>query len=1212
VFVWGAILMILSVTQCFALSPGIEYLSDLRERLEDVEQSWGLLGFDTAAHTPAQAPLPIRIKDRQYAKGLGTHANSQIVVALDGEYKTFEAEIGLQWQEGKVGTVIFQVFVDGRKCFDSGVMRRDDPARPIRIRAAGARSLRLVATDAGDGIICDGANWAEARLIRDPRVKSKTGAEAKPMDIAPFARVMTCDPERTEGARSGRLEEFRAEDVFLEWEIPPAENGAYTVPVYKDGRGCIGLQWAERRVLAELSLQLADAGQAHSLDGVQVQYWSSAGRVDGWGTIGQTLWQGRWEPLPGKAEKHDGRWIFHIAESVPEFQSGAGVQKVRWLFPPSTKPVAIRQISALSRSKWAVGEFQIESEKPMPGQQGDIEIYNGYLENQAGSPLRCKWDLGSPLRLKLRYTALPKLPDRTVIRLQLPDGAFGVAVEDVLQNGCVYIRDFGVFVTCEPARISLAQYKRKIAGRKTVLERVREMPDQTFVQAMKKLLNPASNHDPMLLSLACDNHKFAVERQGTIRILSPDHFLYYEGEIRPRFGSGKNETLTRHLEGNWLPVPVITVKENGIIYRQRTFVTPYDKEPSPELPEWLNRKPLCVIELTVENSQPHAADATLSLSFLANRAKPGSDATAMESLLPPKAVDTGIVVSKDGRLFAFADTGESAIWKQTVQDNALVLSGAIPAQDSVRCVIYIPGWAMSPDEHVSLQGGPDLLADVKAYWERVLAPAMQVKAPEPLWEDIYRASQMHCLMAARNERDGALVVPWIASVSYGPLDTESQAVILGMDAVGHLEFARRALDYFISRYNPDGLLANGYTLMGTGQHLWTLAHHYGLAQDRIWLKQVAPRLEQSCRWIVRQCEKTRRSDAHGEKMPEHGLVPPGVLADWERYAYYFYANGYYYMGLKAVASALQDIGYPGAQDLLEDAERYRADILRAYRWNQARMPVLPLSDGTRVPAYPSSVYCFGLTRDFYKGVSSIGHDVEVGGQHLINHGVLDPTGQDAEWITNYMEDVWFSLYPGLAGYPPERMKKEWFTCGGFSKLQPYYTRNADIYALRDDVKPFIRTYFNTLFPMLSTETLAFWEHFNTTGAWNKTHETGWFLEQTRLMLVMERGDDLWLAPFVTNHWLKDGMEVVVKNAPTRFGPVSYRIRSHAAKGYIEAIIEPPARNAPRQTVLRLRHPQGKKMQEIIVNGSPHSDFDPVRECIRIKPAAGEIRVKAKY
>ena len=148
--------------------------------------------------------------------------------------------------------------------------------------------------------------------------------------------------------------------------------------------------------------------------------------------------------------------------------------------------------------------------------------------------------------------------------------------------------------------------------------------------------------------------------------------------------------------------------------------------------------------------------------------------------------------------------------------------------------------------------------------------------------------------------------------------------------------------------------------------------------------------------------------------------------------------------------------------------------------------------------------------------------------------------------------------------------------------------------------------------LINEENLSLWEHFHNAGAWNKTHETGWFLCQTAMMFVMERGDELWLAPMITNRWLEDGKNVTVRNAPTRFGSVDYSIVSHANDGRIEASIEPPKRNPPKQIVIRIRHPQGKIMKSVTVDGKPYADFDPITETIRLSSTGQPmIRVRAE-
>ncbi|MEN6582237.1 MAG: hypothetical protein ABFD54_07275 [Armatimonadota bacterium] len=1042
-------------------------------------------------------------------------------------------------------------------------------------------------------------------------------SSADHMDIAPFARVVTCDPDRLDGARSGRLEEFRAEDVFLETEILQSRNKEYILPP-ANGKCCIGLQWPERRNLSRLSLQFRNTESIPPKSSVQVQYWSSEGRVDDWATIGQTLWQGKWAALPGDLNIKGKDLVLNIDGDVSEFKTGFGVQKIRWIISGVSGPVSVQKLSAYTVAQSSENRFRVQLDRRLEGKRAEVEVYNGYILDSAGrtASTKCHWDLASPLNLNLRFTTTPRLPDRTIIRFKLPDAAFGISVEDIVSHGCVYVPSSGLFATTEDSKTSIADYKKSIAGKKTVLERVRIMPDQTFEHAKAKLFNPTSNRDPILLSLACDNRKIIAQRDGSTEFdIVPDTVepLKYPYVMFRRFGSGKEEGLTRHLEDRWLPVPVATLRDNGITYTQRTFVAPLDKTQSGAAAKWIYGKPVGVVQFLLENIGNEATDASLLLSFIQRTYKPNSmEILKGEPLTTLRGVDNGALVIKDGVLFAYIEINDTSALQPSLRNNDFTLQGKLPAHATAQCNVYFPKFDIKPDEYATLTGADDLLQTTKTYWRRMLSSAMKINVPEPVINDIFAANQVHILLASRNEQDGALIQPWCGAGLYGPLDTETQPVILAMDLLGHHEFARRSLDYFLSRYNSMGCLANGYTLMGTGQNLWTIGEHYWLTRDEEWLNSIVPKLVKSCRWISDQRKKTMRLDPLGGKLPEYGLAPPGVLADWNRYSYYFYANGYYFAGMNAVANMLADIGYPQSSSLVKEARAYREDILRAYRWNQSRMPVLPLSNETWVPAYPSSMYCFGLTKDFYQGVSSVGHDVEVGANHLLELGVLEPKSNDGDWITNYMEDAWFFLSPGLANYSSDEMQKDWFTYGGFSKLQPYYTRYSDVLALRDDVKPFVRNYFNTMFPMLSLESLALWEHFNTAGAYNKTHETAWMLEQTRTMLLMERGDQLWIAPFATNNWMKNGMVVSVEDAPSKFGNISYKITSKVSCGYIEAEIHLPAGNTVKELVIRVRHPEEKRMRVVEVNNERHTDFYPSRECIRIKNPSSKMMVKISY
>lgn len=433
------------------------------------------------------------------------------------------------------------------------------------------------------------------------------------------------------------------------------------------------------------------------------------------------------------------------------------------------------------------------------------------------------------------------------------------------------------------------------------------MPDQSFEQAMAKTHNPIQDNGPTMLSLACDNRKFLVQQDGVILFNRSTDFVpqavvhpsEYKCMIQPQFGSGKCERPKRHLGGGWLPVLVSFFSEGGITYHQRTFVAPFGEQITAGLP-WLNDKPLFVAEFRIENMQSKAANAALKLDFLAD-VKKGQGAEIQQS-------DNGILAMSDGGLLAFMRLGDGSSLKLSLNGKSLELTGSMPAMSSTSITIYVPGWEANAEEFNSIPTAIELLPKVEAYWKAVLAPAMQIILPDPLLMDVICASQVHCLIAARNEENGSFVAPWIASMSYGPLESEANSIIRGMAYLGNLEFARRSLEFFIKRYSTEGFLTTGYTLMGTGWHLWTLGEYYRLTQDKAWLEKIAPEVARVCEWICKQRTKTKKLGSHATKVPEYGLMPPGVMADWNAFNYHFCLNGYYYAGLKSAAEALADIG----------------------------------------------------------------------------------------------------------------------------------------------------------------------------------------------------------------------------------------------------------------------------------------------------------------
>jgi len=115
---------------------------------------------------------PITLNGQVYPTGLGVHANSEIHIhATNLETPActrFQADVGVDDEVGSNGSVVFQVFADGVKLFDSGVMTGASATQHIDVGIGNKSDLRFVVTDAGNNSFYDHADWAGARLDCTP------------------------------------------------------------------------------------------------------------------------------------------------------------------------------------------------------------------------------------------------------------------------------------------------------------------------------------------------------------------------------------------------------------------------------------------------------------------------------------------------------------------------------------------------------------------------------------------------------------------------------------------------------------------------------------------------------------------------------------------------------------------------------------------------------------------------------------------------------------------------------------------------------------------------------------------------------------------------------------------------------------------------------------------------------------------------------------
>ena len=141
-----------------------KYLSDFEWKSDT--KGWGTIGKDNAV---SGEKLRLTGEDgsvKEYAKGIGTHAHSEIVYDLtDKNVNMFSAFVGVdRAMYNSPASIEFQVYVDGKKEYESGVMHGKDAQQFVEVDLAGAKELKLVATVGGDTNGSDHANWADAKL----------------------------------------------------------------------------------------------------------------------------------------------------------------------------------------------------------------------------------------------------------------------------------------------------------------------------------------------------------------------------------------------------------------------------------------------------------------------------------------------------------------------------------------------------------------------------------------------------------------------------------------------------------------------------------------------------------------------------------------------------------------------------------------------------------------------------------------------------------------------------------------------------------------------------------------------------------------------------------------------------------------------------------------------------------------------------------------
>ena len=684
-----------------------------------------------------------------------------------------------------------------------------------------------------------------------------------------------------------------------------------------------------------------------------------------------------------------------------------------------------------------------------------------------------------------------------------------------------------------------------------------------------------------LLGLKDLREEIGVARDGTILARERLSFGFGEDEITL---DDCLDTVTRVLIDGWRPGTVIEGRAGDLLVRQTAFVSFADE--NREIPALFVRT-----EVTRADGRPGKTQVRLRVKGL-----PAS-ATLQDGVLTcgsrPILATTGA-----GRL-----AGEGA---------AVEFDVDCPGTLDIVYPHGLGGAHAAPGVYRNA-GYSAALARFRSYWDELIAPAATVEVPEDRVNLMLKAVLAQvCINADGN------ILP------YGSMPSVYEGSLYGVEE----GFAMMALGYFglsgdAERYMDATYLHPEFLKKVEEYKTYSDRHQqyrnglqpmYAVSLARLtgnldWLSKHADLFRECAEWTFANRRKTMELE-NGEKPLHWGLLPKwsygGDIAELQCYA--LYANLACWRGLEDTAWMFQRLSDgETATRYLEEARAYRQDIDRAIEGNYR--------SGHKPPFLPLRLYAGEpVGDDYYQLFAGVLLDLmpfEMDSRHLawiVDYMEADnlifcglprfrrdagPGGLDGLYglgyaLTKLHQDKIDEFLLAFYAYLAFNLERGTFASRETNLLYASDLHAASAYPVPDMSDPIpcsSAVPVNYLRHMLVTEELA-----------------GPSLPSRTLRL-------LWAVP---RAWLRDGQQVRFERMPTHFGPVSCQVTSRAGEGRIEAVVTPPTREPWEAIKLRLRHPDGAKMERVTVNGAEWAQFDPEQETVTLLPGPDRFEVRVEY
>lgn len=829
----------------------------------------------------------------------------------------------------------------------------------------------------------------------------------------------------------------------------------------------------------------------------------------------------------------------------------------------------------------------------------DLAVQNVESVHSTWAYLLEHGDAGATRRLKQDPAYRPD-PRKLTIRLNdSGTRGFSLTVDQLRAHRAFWLPESDVFVSVGDNPINFDEHLASLAGQR-VLDRVAEGPEATRSEWTGRWADfgdpnqPNAGHETNwlgsqghltgLIARHGSLYKFGVDRWGRVR---PDFASPHKFRFDPLWESaGWNGQ--RIIDG--LPILVTEVSDGDQQYRVEQFAAPLRSG----LPE--RRGEVASVVCTTVR---HRGPGPFHMSFRL--------ATERKDRHPQ-------LRELDGR-WCVVDRETDAVWLMIEPERTLTVrtravadgddphvifdcvgSAAGNAQRAVVIKLASPVVTAEDVEQLAELDVAKVRAEVVAYWEDWLARGAHFEVPEQVVNDLFRANLWHALLLPRHRTDEQGVdridLPY-SNFAYGQLNADwpiNQAVYVDYmlhGLRGYFDVADEELAaMYRSQQQPNGRVG-GYADWGvySPAMLYTVGQNFLLSGDRAGFERQLPASLRAADWCLGEIAKGQ----------DHREAPGLIVAPLNDLTHdaraWAFPNAYFVAGLELFAHALNEYGHSRAGEIRDAARQMRADVERAFARASVQSAAVQLADGT----WSNYVPCDAMTP---RRLLDVWYptDVDCGVVHLARLRAIDAGG----WLTTAMlHDHEDNLYLNQWGMANE----------------PVYNQQGTAYLLRDEPKAAIRAFYSMMACAFSHHQLTPLEHRWAWGQYYMPPSTdgAWF-ELYRKMLVHEwGGEQLLLLQATPRQWLEDGKQIRIERAPTWYGVLDLQVASRADRGEILATVRLTPRKKPAALLLRLRHPHGKPIRTVLVNGQAWNDFDVEQEWVRIPaPSVDRYEIVVRY